>query len=185
MKKIILPSSKAFLIFICIALSLALTVEYASLEELSEESQVIVYGKIKDSYSVWEDKNVYTYTTLDIIQGIKSNTGNKQITIKQLGGKVGDMDQVISGTPKLKKDSEVFLFLVNWKNNFWIHSIILGYYEVVEKDGGKFAVNNFNNVQIIDPVTKKLVEAEIKTSYELNSLISDVKQILNRGGNNE
>ncbi len=187
-----MKSSKPFLRLISITciviLSLALTVEYASLEELTIESDKIVYGKVKDSYSVWEDKNIYTYTSIDIIQDVKDNSGNQRsITIKQLGGSVGDITQDVSGTPVLKNDSEVFLFLVNWKNHLWIHSIILGYYEVVEREGQKVAVNNFNNVHIIDPVTKKPIEDfdEIKTSYELDLMIDEVNEILSRRDNNE
>jgi hypothetical protein len=187
MKKMTYSFPRVLSILLCAALTMALTVEYASLEELSLESQVIVYGKIKDSYSVWENKNIYTYTTVNIIQSVKGNLGNKQsITIKQLGGTVGDIGQEISGTPKLKRDSEVFLFLVDWKNNFWIHSIILGYFEVVEREGEKFAINNFNNVHLIDPVTKKPVEniEHIKTSYELYTLMSDVEKLVRKEENN-
>lgn len=169
-------------------LSMALTVEYISLERMTLESHVIVYGKVKNSYSVWEGKNIYTYSAVDIIQDVKGNLANRQrITIKQLGGTVGDIGQEVSGTPRLKKDSEVILFLSDWKNNLWIHSIAMGYYEVIADDGNKLAVNNFNKVYLIDPVTKKPIENldKIRTSYELNDLISEVKQILSKESNNE
>jgi len=181
MKGLIQPVSSLLLILLAGAASIALTVEYASLEELTIESSSIIHGKVKSAYSKWEDKNIYTYTTIEIVNDVKGDqTGKKEIVIKQLGGTVGEIGQEVNGSPKLKQDSEVFLFLVNWKNNYWIHSIILGYYEVVERKGEKIAVNNFNNVYFIDPVTKKSVQNtdKIKTSYELNSLISDVKRII-------
>jgi hypothetical protein len=181
MKWIVKPFSRILLILAVGALSLALTVEYASLEELAIESHVIVHGKIKNTRSVWEGNNIYTYSMVDIIQSVKGNLiGKQSITIKQLGGTVGDIGAEVNGSPKLKEGTEVFLFLVDWKNNYWIHSIILGYYEVVERNGEKLAVNNFNNVHLIDPVTKRPMEdiKHIKTNYELNSLVSDIKQIL-------
>ena len=166
-------------------LSFALTVEYASLEELTLESNSIIYGRIKSSFSQWEDRNIYTYSTVEILDDVKGGLNDKrEIVVKQLGGTVGEIGQDVNGSPKLKQNSEVFLFLVKWKNNYWIHSIILGYYEVIERDGGKFAVNNFNNIHLIDPVTKKPVKdtGKIKTSYELNSLITDVKGFIREGG---
>jgi hypothetical protein len=188
MKQVAQLCTKVLLILFTAVLSVALTVEYATLEELSLESNLIIYGKVKDSYSVWEDKNIYTYTSLDIINSVKGDyNAGQRITVKQLGGSVGDIGQEINGTPKLKKDSEVFLFLVDWKNNYWIHSIILGYYEVIDKEGTKYAVNNFNNVQLIDPATKRPIEDidHIKTMYELNDLIADIEQALNKENGNE
>jgi len=166
-----------FLILLTALLSLALTVEYASLEELTVESNSIIYGKVTSTFSQWEDKNIYTYTKIEILNSIKGNQkSNNEIIVKQLGGTIGEIGQEVNGSPKLKQNSEVFLFLVNWKNNYWIHSIILGYYEVLEINGEKFAINDFNNVHIIDPQTKKPVQVEdIKTNYNLNSLISEVK----------
>ena len=185
MKGLLKPFSRLVLILLISAVSLALTVEYASLEELTSESNSIIYGKVKSTYSKWEDKNIFTYTTIDIIYDVRGNQKDKkEIVVKQLGGNVGEIGQEVNGSPKFKKDSEVFLFLVNWKNNYWIHSIILGYYEIVQRDGEKTAVNNFNNIHFIDPITKKPVQKidKIKTSYELNSLISDVKRIIEKEG---
>jgi len=150
---------------------------------LTVESNSIIYGKVKSAYSKWEDKNIYTYSTIEIFTDVRGNLNRKKETVvKQLGGTIGDLSEEVNGSPKLKQDSEVFLFLVNWKNNYWIHSIVLGYYEVVEKNGEKIAVNNFNNVQIIDPIKKKPIHDfyGIRTNYELNSLISDVKRIIEK-----
>ena len=169
----------AFIMLISLTF-LGLTVRYASLEEITANSNLIVHGQIKLLYSVWEDNNIYTYATVEVFDVVKGIEKNKQIRIKQLGGTVGDISQEISGTPKLWEDSEVFLFLVNWKETYWIHSIILGFYEVVEVNGIKYAVNNFNGVELIDPDTGKVIEDKkhIKTNYELSSLISQVKSLV-------
>jgi hypothetical protein len=162
---------------------LGLSVRYASLKEITENSHLIVHGKVDSYYSVWEENNIYTYIKINIYESLKGSDKNKQIMIKQLGGTVGDISQEISGTPKLWQDSEVFLFLVNWKGAYWIHSVILGYYEVVEVNGTKYAVNNFNNVELIDAKTGKPIEDKrhIKTNYELSSFKSEINSIV-RGG---
>jgi len=135
-----------------------LTVELISLERLTRSSQLIVRGEVLRSFSRWEDKNIYTYTTVRVVESLKGD-GQSEITVKQMGGTVGEISEVISGAPELTNGEEVVLFLVNWKNNYWIHSIVLGKFSVVLENDAPVAYNNLNNVGLIDPVTKREVTA--------------------------
>ena len=171
---------RVVLVILISMLFLGLTVKYTTLEEITENSQLIVHGKIKSLHSAWENDNIYTFAMIEISDVIKGVEQNKQITIRQLGGTVGDMTQEISGTPVLWKDSEVFLFLVDWKGAYWINSIVLGYYEVVEVNGIKYAVNNFNDVEFIDSKTGQPIEDKefVKANYELVSLKSQIRSLV-------
>jgi hypothetical protein len=133
-----------------------LTVERVSLERLTRSSQLIVRGKVLRSISRWEDRNIYTYTTIRVLESLKGGA-QPEITVKQMGGTVGEISEVISGAPELQNGEEVILFLVSWKNNYWIHSIVLGKFSVVLENGAPVAYNNLNNVGLIDPVTKREV----------------------------
>jgi len=155
----------------------ALTVEYVGIDRLAKESSIIVYGKVLSSYSVWEGHSIYTYTTLSVKEMIKGETASKKVVVKQLGGTVGHISQAVDGTPKLQSGNNVVLFLRYWKGAYWIHSIVLGHFNIIEEDGIKYAFNNLNNVGLIDPVTKKLIEDEnrIENRFELNTFISSIK----------
>jgi hypothetical protein len=154
-----------------------LTVEYIGLERMTKESQIIVYGKVLSSYSVWEDKSIFTYTTIEIKELIKGEYRSQKIVVKQMGGTVGYISQVVDGSPKLEIGKEVVLFLRDWKGAYWIHSIVLGHFQVYEENGKKYAVNNLNNVGLVDPITKKLItdESKLENRFELNTLIQSVK----------
>jgi hypothetical protein len=154
-----------------------LTVEYIGLERMTKESQIIVYGKVLSSYSVWEDKSIFTYTTIEIKELIKGEYRSQKIVVKQMGGTVGYISQVVDGSPKLEIGKEVVLFLRDWKGAYWIHSIVLGHFQVYEENGKKYAVNNLNNVGLVDPITKKLItdESKLENRFELNTLIHSVK----------
>lgn len=156
---------------------LALTVEYISLERMTKESQIIVYGKVLSKYSVWEDKSIYTYTTIEIKELIKGQYSSKKIVVKQMGGTVGYISQIIDGTPKLEIGKEMVLFLRDWKGAYWIHSIVLGYFQVYEEGGKLYAVNSLNNVGLVDPVTKKLITdvSKLENRFELNAFIQQIK----------
>lgn len=138
--------------------------------------------KSDHSIPFWENKNIYTYTTLEIQNELKGNAGSQQIVVKQLGGTVGDITQSIEGTPHLETNDEVVLFLVKWKDAYWIHSIVLGYYNIIKTGGVKYAVNDFNGVDIIDAKTGASVGnyKEIQGKYRLATLFSEVKKILDK-----
>ena len=101
---------------------------------------------------LWEGNNIYTYTQLEVIDPIKGTSGDR-LTVKQLGGKVGEDALEVPGSPKLKQGEEVVLFLVRWNDAYWIHSIVLGKFSVKRDQGRVEAINDLNNVGLIDPAT--------------------------------
>ncbi len=176
------PLLRVFLIMISAVLFLGLTLKYTTLEEMTLGSHLIVSGKVKSSYSVWEDKNIYTYYTIETDEVIKGQNIGSSVVVKQLGGRVGDIAQEVSGTPKLRDNTEALLFLVDWKDAYWIHSIALGYYQIVERDGARYAVNNFNNVHFVDSEDGRKVSHKdhLKTEYDLASLKTDLRNIIKK-----
>ena len=167
------------LLFAVLLLSLGisgLTVEKATLEEITTESQAIVYAKIVNKVSVWEGKQINTYLTLQVFDVVKGNGISSKLTVKQMGGTVGVYSDEISGQPQYEIGDEVFFFLVDWKGNYWIHSIALGAYSVIETGGVKYAVNGFNDIEFAESFTKKVGE-ELKGEYTLYDLSSKVKSL--------
>jgi hypothetical protein len=127
---------------------------------------------------VWEGKNIYTYMTLSVTDIFKGETVSKKVVVKQMGGTVGHITQTVDGTPKLKLKDNLILFLRYRDNAYWIHSIVLGHFNVIEENGIKYAFNNLNNIGLIDPVTKKhITEVNRKENrIELNSFVSAIKE---------
>lgn len=168
-----------YLIFLFILLNrgFSLTVEYISLDRMTKESQLIVYGKVISQYSIWEGKSIYTYTTIEIYDVLKGNYKSNKVVVKQMGGTVGYISQVVDGTPKLELGKEVVLFLRDWKGAYWIHSIVLGHFNVIEEKGEKFVFNDLNNIGLIDPTTKKLITSpnKIENRFEFTSFVNTVK----------
>ena len=81
-----------------------------SLEELSSKADSIIVGQVTDMRSQWEDRNIFTYVTLSVEQYIKG-AGDSQVTIKTLGGTVGNLGQRVSDTPSFHIDERAVLFL--------------------------------------------------------------------------
>lgn len=176
MKKYVkLPLLLLFL-FVFIVTVKALVVEKATLDEITTESNLIVHGKIIDKVSLWEGKQINTYLTLQIFDVVKGENVTGTVKVKQMGGTVGAYTSHISGQPNYEVGDEVFFFLVDWKGHYWIHSIAMGAYSVVETGGVKYAVNSFNNIELVQPQKKKIGE-DLKGEYELTDLYSKVKTL--------
>jgi len=136
-------------LFFCIA---GLTVKRTTVEELTLSSQLVVHARVGLSFSRWEGANIYTYTSLEVIEAIKGAPPG-ELAVKQLGGAVGEDALEVPGSPELVQGQEVVLFLVQWKGAYWIHSIVLGKFSVERMAGRAEAVNDLNNVGLIDPAT--------------------------------
>lgn len=168
-------------VIICVSdLATSLTVEKISLQKLTDDAVLIVHGRVLSSFSQWEEGNIYTYTAVKVSQVLKGEE-SATITVKQMGGRVGDIAEEIPGAPTLVRGEEVVLFLVHWRENYWVHSIVLGKFSVIEEQGMKRAVNDLNNVGLIDPATgREVTEVEEKVnSFPLDAFLNHV-QLMSR-----
>lgn len=135
----------------------ALTVRNIGLEQLTRESSIIIRGTVVSSYAQWEGNNIFTYTTILVGERLKGDDDATTIVVKHMGGTVGDVSAVVDGTPSLRPNEEVVLFLVSWQGNYWIHSIVLGKFSVRQEENGPVAYNDLNNIGLIDPATGREV----------------------------
>ena len=69
-------------LFIIIGTVFSLTVEEASIEELSSESELIVYGRVISTQSIWENQvpgNINTFSEILPLEIVKGNAENTVI----------------------------------------------------------------------------------------------------------
>ncbi|NIV72643.1 MAG: hypothetical protein GWN16_02940, partial [Calditrichae bacterium] len=68
-------------------------------------------------------------------------------------------------------------FLVEYKGDYWIHSITLGAFDVLaENDGAKFILNDLSGINIIDPATHQPLQPEEAFSLTpIDNFITDIK----------
>jgi len=120
-----------------------------------------------------------TFVTINVFDYLKG-TDKPEVIVKQMGGQIGEWGDVISGTPQLRKGDEVILFLVNNKESYEIHSIALGAFRVYSNDlGEKRVINDFRNVNLIDPSTGREVKAdEANPSFALFPFLSQIRSYL-------
>lgn len=89
----------------------ASTVLRLDMQSLVANSDQIVHGRVAnlDSY-IEQDGRVYTNITIDVDEALKGQPGH-QVTIRQIGGRTGDLATIVPGMPDFKPSEEVILFL--------------------------------------------------------------------------
>ncbi len=105
------------------------------LEELSQKSDLIITGNVTKVISRWDANKarIWTYITIVPTEYLKGTKSTNEITIKIIGGKVGDITMDVSGVPKFNSNEQTFLFLKKRPD---------GNYTVFDWHNGKYTLTN-------------------------------------------
>src|SRR6185503_19716752 len=79
--------------------------------DVARASAMALSGRVVTVATAWDADTIYTYVTIDVREVIEGWVPERRITLKQLGGRVGDTALVIDGQAVFDRNEEVFLFL--------------------------------------------------------------------------
>ncbi|UCF42245.1 MAG: IPT/TIG domain-containing protein [Planctomycetota bacterium] len=89
--------------------------EKRDIAEMAERSGLIIRGKVISTESQWKEdsrgRHIYTSVTVRILDKIKGNIKDDAVAFEVVGGIVGDIGEVVSGTAVFGVDEEVIVFL--------------------------------------------------------------------------
>ena len=87
--------------------------QQTDLTTLTNDASLILSGKVTDIQYSWDDNHrfIYTYVTVLSDRTIKGTLQNNTVTIKHLGGVVGDTRLKLSIGPEFDVGEDVILFL--------------------------------------------------------------------------
>ncbi|HEU4522650.1 MAG TPA: hypothetical protein VFT12_11645, partial [Thermoanaerobaculia bacterium] len=87
------------------------SVQKFSLKELSRNSNAVVIARVASTESRWDGGEIYTYTRVEVVDGLKGAKKGDAIVVRQLGGQVGELASIVPGMPSFHSGEEVVLFL--------------------------------------------------------------------------
>ena len=136
--------------------------EAIDLKELTTNSDAIITGKVTQQTSSWnEDKTrIYTLATVKVDDYIKGASSGNTVTIKYLGGEVGEIGELYSHMPRFEDNEEVLVFLKKDANRTD--------YKVSGGENGKINL-------ISDPQTGELMT---NSNVRVSALKNQIKNIL-------
>ena len=80
---------------------------------LTAHARVIVIGRVTDISSHWDTRQgqILTDITVRLDEILKGTAPGAEVTIRQLGGRVGDIESRVEGSPEFSVGERVLLFL--------------------------------------------------------------------------
>jgi len=163
------------------------TVQKFSLQDLTKKSSAIVMAKVEDSYARREaDGEIYTYVTLRVLDSMKGMKGETSVTIRQIGGRVDNLESIVPGTPSFRKDEQVVLFLTarDVAGYPWVMGLQQGKYSVVtDEKGGKSVRNELGTgLVLMAPDGKTDHGPSVSSDMSLESFLGQIRTDLDEAG---
>jgi hypothetical protein len=142
----------------------ATTLERMSLEKIAAAAPVIVRARFSENSVVRDEGEIWTLTSFDVEETWRGDPPAR-ITVRLLGGSLGDITSHVSGVPQFLPGEDVVLFLqptargdfsvVSWEQGtFRIHRQEPGAQAFVTQDTASFAT--------VDPATKRFRAAGVR-----------------------
>jgi len=152
----------------------ASTVVLMELDALVAESDSIVQGIVEHVESRWEDSYVFTYVTVRIDDPLKGDR-SRTLTIRQVGGSVGDRDVFISGMPRFEPGMGLILFLTDSQNGtFHVTGMNQGSY-VISQD---YAISNISGVDLLSPKSGIVSSASVVKRVEVEQFKARIRELV-------
>jgi hypothetical protein len=89
--------------------------EKQDISKMVQKADLIIRGKVLSAESQWKEdsrgRHIYTSVNLNITDKIKGDINDNTLAFEVVGGTVGDIIEVVSGTPEFKTDEDTIVFL--------------------------------------------------------------------------
>ena len=102
--------SFAALLLFSTAVARATTLESMSLARMSRIATVIVRARCISNSAAWDQGEIWTFTAFYVLDTWKGSTPAR-ISVRLLGGTVGQLASTVSAVPRFQPGEEVILFL--------------------------------------------------------------------------
>jgi hypothetical protein len=92
----------------------ATVVRSLTLAEKVAVSPLIVHARVERTETIWDvpGASVQTFVVLRVIESLRGDAGpGSRVTVRQLGGVIGDFHQEVAGTSAFEPGEEVIVFL--------------------------------------------------------------------------
>jgi hypothetical protein len=136
----------------------------AKMKKLSENSDLIVEGKVVQKKSNWNENKtrIYTDVTLQVDEYLKGNQGNKTIVVTTPGGEVDEVGELYTHMPRFENDENVLVFVKENKKS--------KNYKVLNGEEGKMTLYN-------DKITGEKVTP---SNMKMSKLKEEIKDYVNK-----
>ena len=105
------PILAAFAAAILSIATAATSLERMSVAQIARSARLIVRVECVANFTSWDAGEVWTFTSFEIESSWKGAPPAARITVRLLGGRVGNLTSSVSGVPRFRPGEKVVLFL--------------------------------------------------------------------------
>ncbi|MEW6266444.1 MAG: hypothetical protein AB1641_25505 [Thermodesulfobacteriota bacterium] len=184
MKKTVLSLTAAAALLAAASAAWATMVIPSSLEQMAGLSDAILVGLVRDQYSYWEDRKIFTSVIVDVTEFIKAPGGETPaaLEVKFPGGKVGEIKLEVDQAPQFTTGEEVLLFLNRSGGVFRPYGFYYGVYKIrLDAGTGRKIVYGplFNQPLVYDLKTMKADRNTVPSGGEdLSSFTNRLRKLV-------
>lgn len=134
----------------------ATTLMRMSLSQLSHAATLVVRARCIGHSTGWDAGEIWTFTSFAVEEAWRGSASSR-ISVRLLGGRVGNITSTVSGVPRFSAGEEVVLFLEPTpRGDFSIVSWEQGTFRIVRdaRSGEEVATQDTASFPVFDPVTR-------------------------------
>jgi hypothetical protein len=140
--------------------SSATTLERMSVAKMTQNAQLVVRAQCLANSVAWDSGEIWTFTSFEVEDSWKGAPSGaaQQVTVRLLGGSVGNMTSTVSGVPCFRPGEEVILFLqLTKRGDFSIVSWVQGTFRIQRdaRSGAEIVVQDTAAFDTYDPATRQ------------------------------
>ncbi|MBI3071656.1 MAG: hypothetical protein HYY84_05950 [Deltaproteobacteria bacterium] len=162
----------------------ASVVRYQSVADLSRAASDIVLGVVTARVSFRDFGQIVTHTTVRVTRALKGSGTPRDVVVRQMGGRVGDVASFIEGDPGFRVGEEVVLFLEKRGATHTLLSLSQAKFTVkTDRAGNRFAVRDMRGlVRVPGPLAAqssalaRQVARQGEGSFMLKALLDEVSR---------
>jgi hypothetical protein len=138
----------------------ATTLERMSVAKMTQHAQLVVRAQCVANSVAWDGGEIWTFTTFEVEDSWKGVPSGavQQVSVRLLGGSVGNLTSTVSGVPRFHPGEEVILFLqTTARGDFSIVSWVQGTFRVHRdtRSGAEVVVQDTAAFDTYDPATRR------------------------------
>ena len=135
-----------------------------SLARLAQTAPLIVRARCLSNVARWDAGEIWTFTELEVEDSWKG-TAPSRLSIRLLGGSVGNITSTVSGVPRFQVGEDVILFLEPTRlGDFSIEAWAQGTFRIRRdsRTGRQLVTQDTANVSTFDPKTRAFYSSGIR-----------------------
>jgi hypothetical protein len=140
------------------------TLAHMSIAKLTQSSRLIIRARCVDNFAAWDAAEIWTFSTFEPSEIWKGSSAQR-VSVRLLGGRVGNLTSNVSGIPRFHAGDEVVLFLApTTRGDFSVVSWVQGTFRIHRgpQSGAETVTQDSASFDTFDPSTKKFTLSGIR-----------------------